>query len=165
MQLCILSVHIIKCFRKDLIFEARTVHRQAKKVTYFKAKKFSKHWNESNVFPAAFLGLMTLRLFRSLKCRSLWGKSSLWYLLQGQSWSVAEVGECFRSARPESCNRACCVISRNPLPLVSLFPRVWKLSPCPWILGEGLGMAQHGFESVSSAPESCGVTLSSTRAG
>lgn len=54
MQLCILSVHIVKCFRKDLIFKAHIVHRQAKNVTYLKAKKFSKHWNERNVFSVVF---------------------------------------------------------------------------------------------------------------
>lgn len=78
---------------------------------------------------------------------------------------MAKAQECFKSARPESCNRICCMISRNPLPLVSLFPHVWKLSPCLCILGGGLSMAQHGFESVSSAPENYRVMLSSNQAG
>ena len=53
-QICALSVHIVKCFRKDLIFKAHIVRRQAKNVTCFKAKKFSKHWHENSVFSAVF---------------------------------------------------------------------------------------------------------------
>lgn len=63
--------------------------------------------------------------------------------------------ECYKSARPESCNRTC-KISRGPLPYVSLSPwlRIITMSLCPWKC-VGCSWLQHGFESIASAPESC----------
>lgn len=118
-----------------------------------------------------FLGLVTLRLFWSLKCLLRQIFIIVIFTVRApppvRRWPVARALECYKSVRPQSCSRTCCMISWNVLPFVFLFPHVWMLSPCPcipWGGVEGLSVAQHGFESVSSAPESCRVTLNSTQA-
>lgn len=136
MQLCILAAHVVKCFMKYLTFKVHVLHRQAKNVTYFEAKKFSKHWNDSNVFSAVFPWADDIETILKLKMSFTLRQIFIIVILTTrQRWSMAKARECFKSARPESCNRSCCMSSRNPLPLVSLFRPVWKLSPCPCFLG------------------------------
>lgn len=55
--------------------------------------------------------------------------------------------ECYKSARPESCNRTC-KISQGPLPYV-LFPHDWESSQCPCVLGSVWGVL--GFNMALKA--------------
>lgn len=97
-------------------------------------------------------GLMASGLFWSLKCLILWGISSSWQELRSAT------NQQDQSLATEL------VRSREILCLLCLFPHVWELLQCPCVLESVrsvLGMAQHGFESIGSVPESCRGTVSS----